>query len=80
MNFAATEEIQDFTTISDTDLKELLNPTNFITNNQVLAKNQKKMTFPVETEENPTRSTLRRGHSSNSNRRAKFQSFGLFNR
>ena len=51
VNFAAREEIQDFTTISDTDMKELLNPTNFIINNQVLAKYQKKMTFPVETEE-----------------------------
>ena len=51
VNFAATEEIQDFSTISDTDLKELLNLTDFTTNNQYLAKNQKKMTFPDETEE-----------------------------
>ena len=51
MNFAATEEIQDFSTISDTDMKELLNLTDFTINNQFLAKKQKKMTFPVETEE-----------------------------
>ena len=51
VNFAATEEIQDFSTISDTDLKELLNLTEFTTNNQYLLKNQKKMTFSDETEE-----------------------------
>ena len=51
VNFAATEEIQDFSTISDTDLKELLNLTEFTINYQYLAKNQKKMTFPDETEE-----------------------------
>ena len=51
VNFAATEEIQDFSTISDTDLKELLNLTEFTTNNQYLLKNQKKMTFLDVTEE-----------------------------
>ena len=50
-SFAAKEEIEDYTTISDTDLKELLNSTDFTTNNQDLPKNQKKMTFSAETEE-----------------------------
>ena len=50
-SFAAIKEIEDFSIISDTDLKELLNSTNFTTNNEDLPKNQKKMTFSAETEE-----------------------------
>ena len=45
------EEIEDFSTISDTDLQELLKTTNFSTINQDLTNNQEKMTISAKTEE-----------------------------